>query len=351
MTGGGGGLLGSLGNMFSGGGGAGGAGGGPAGGSGPSLGGGGGPGGGAGGLIGNVADGMSKLGPMLASIGEGAGKAIRGIMEGIALGLSFFKPQVLIGAGVLSVSIGLVGAAIAGATWLMGKALPTLAEGLASFATIDGDNLISVGKGVAALGAGLAVFGAGSALGGAGNLIGNIADGLGSLFGGKSQMEKIKEFANMGPGLIQAGEGLSKFTLGLKDLTSTDVGAIDKVTAALERLQKANEKGFGSRLMDKIFGDSTPNIPAATAMTAPAAGTTAANNIAITAPSNKMQIPGTDKFQMTPEVKAAYEEILKTYPANMAQNIYVQKDAYEQAMMEVKATRFKSATAFFTDTT
>jgi hypothetical protein len=344
VTGGpGGGLLGSIKDMFTRQSSVPGVSGGPAAGGGPGLGGSVGPGGGPGGIIGSMADGISKVGPMLKSLGEGAGGMIGAVLKGIAEGLAAFaKPQILLGATILGASITVIGAGIAGAAWIMGKALPSLAEGLSSFATIDGDNLISVGKGVAALGASLAVFGAGGALGSIGNVFSSLVEGIGSLFGGKSQMEKIKEFANMGPGLTQAGEGLSKFTLGLKDLTSTDVGAIDKVTAALERLQKANEKGFGSRLMDKIFGDSTPTVPTATAMTAPAAGTTAANNIAITAPSNKMQIPGTDRFQMTPEVKAAYDEILKTYPANMAQNIDVQKDAYEQAMMEVKARNNKS---------
>lgn len=269
----------------------------PPGGGGGGLGG---AGGGAGGLIGNVADGMSKLGPMLSSIGKGAGEAIGGIMQGIATGLAAFaKPQILLGATILGASITIIGAGIAGGAWIMGKALPTLAEGLGGFANINGENLVSVGKGVAALGAALAVFGVGGALGTVGNNFSSIVEGVGKFFGGKSQVEKLQEFAKIGPGLNQAADGISKFTTQLKQLVATDISHIEKIAGSLENLKKANEKSLGSRVMDFVFGSSKSTV---TPSTAPTAGAVAPNAIAATAPgvvALSGNVPG-----MTPETRS-----------------------------------------------
>ena len=277
---------------------------------------GGGPGGGAGGLIGNVADGMSKLGPMLASIGEGAGKAIGGIMKGIATGLEAFnKPQILGGAAILGASITLIGAGIAGAAWIMGKLLPTLAEGLQGFADIDGENLISVGQGIAALGAGLAVFGVGGALGAVGNVIGNLVEGFGKLFGGKSQVEKLKEFADLGPGLSLTGAGMLKFNEGLKAFSTMDPKAIDAVATAAARLAAITEKSTSSKVLESItsmFGSK----PAEAQPTA-ASGTTAGNQPATnTAPAG---------------------------PASAAAGIFRMVDSFPQEMVD----SIKSKSTFF----
>ena len=62
---------------------------------------------------------------------------------------------ILKGAATLGGSIALIGAGIAGATWLMGKAIPTFASGMKKFNEVDGDNLKGVGLGMAGLGAGI----------------------------------------------------------------------------------------------------------------------------------------------------------------------------------------------------
>ena len=130
-----------------------------------------------------------------AGIGNFIGQMGAGVMKGAAAGLkAFANPAILVGAGILAGAITAIGAGIAGATWLMGKALPTLAEGLESFENLDGAALVQAGKGMGAVALGLAAFGAGSAVAGLGNLVGNIADGIGSLFGGKSPLEKLEEF-------------------------------------------------------------------------------------------------------------------------------------------------------------
>jgi len=127
-------------------------------------------------------------------IGNFIGNMGSGIMKGAAAGLrAFANPAILVGAGILAGAIVLIGGAIAGATWLLGKALPSLAEGLQSFGDIDGGNLLRVAGGMAALGGALAVFGAGAAVGAIGNTIANILDAL----PGKGPLEKLVEFSNV----------------------------------------------------------------------------------------------------------------------------------------------------------
>lgn len=145
---------------------------------------------GIGGMIGGgggkAADGVG------AAIGKGAGAGMKGLASGIA---AFANPAVAIGSVVFGLAIAAIGAGIAGATWLVGKALPTLAEGMKSFEELDGRALIDAGKGMGAVGLGLAAFGAGSAVAGLGNLVGGISEGIMGLFGGDDPLTKLEKFS------------------------------------------------------------------------------------------------------------------------------------------------------------
>ena len=137
-----------------------------------------------------------SMGKSIGDFGKGLGKGIGGILKGLANGIAAFaNPAVPIGAAALGVAIVAIGAGIAGATWLMGKALPTFAEGMQSFENIDGEKLKNAGLGMAAVAAGMAAFGAGSAVAGLGGLVGGITEGIGKLFGAEDPMEKVKRFA------------------------------------------------------------------------------------------------------------------------------------------------------------
>jgi len=126
-------------------------------------------------------------------IGSFIGNMGSGLMEGAAAGLkAFANPKILLGATILSGSIAIIAAGVAGATALMGLALPLFSEGLKSFADIDGANLVQVAKGIGAVGLAIAAFGAGAAVGAVGNTIANLID----LLPGKSPLEKLKEFAS-----------------------------------------------------------------------------------------------------------------------------------------------------------
>lgn len=116
---------------------------------------------------------------------KGLGASIKGIAN--ALGdAGKAAPNVIKGAGALATAIVEFGAGIAGATWIMGKVLPTFAEGLKSFKGVDVMNLLGVGLGMIGLGAGILAMGAGSVAAAIGNI-------LKFLTGGKDPFEDIAQ--------------------------------------------------------------------------------------------------------------------------------------------------------------
>ena len=193
--------------------------------------------------------------------GGAAGGGLKGLGEGIrGLGMSLATlgpeaPMIAAGAAGMAAAIILIGGAVAGVVWMIGKTLPTLAEGIGSFADIDGDNLVSVGLGVAALGAGLAIFGAGGVMSSVGGVVSGLVDGLGGLVGVKSPIEKLKEFATLGPGMEQAGNGIQAFTTNMNALLNTDLSKIAALSAELQKLKEAStpaEKGILATASDLV---------------------------------------------------------------------------------------------------
>lgn len=171
------------------------------------------------------------IGSAIGSIATGIGNAIGGILEGLATGISAFaKPLFLAGAAKLSVGIVLIGGAVAGATWMLGKALPTFAEGIKAFGDIDGDNLINVAKGIGAVGLALAVMGAGMAVGS----ITSLGTGILGLFGAKGPLEKIKELVPISDQISAIGTGFKNFGDGLMVMANA-LAKID--TAKLETIK------------------------------------------------------------------------------------------------------------------
>lgn len=203
--------------------------------------------------------------------GGGAGGGLSAFIKGIGSGLAAIgakAPLVIAGAAAVGAAIALIGAGIAGATWIMGKALPTLAEGMKSFAELPGENLIKVGAGVAALGAGLAIFGAGSPLAAAGTIVGSLVEGVGKLFGAKTPVDKIREYAELGPSLSLAGKGMQEFSNGLAKLAATDISQLNNVSKAMINLKNSIPSLTTLTLAGAALAlagqKSTPTEPAAT---------------------------------------------------------------------------------------
>ncbi len=188
-----------------------------------------------------IADVGSGIGKFMKSVGKGVGGAIQGIMTGIAKGIEAFgNPAVLKGAVILSASIAIIGAGLAAAIWLVGKALPTFAEGLKSLTEVDGDALISIGAGLAAIGAGAVVFAAGMIAGTAGSIV----TGLMSLFGAKSPLERVKEFVPIADKISMIGTGIKNFGEGIglinSNLRQLDLDALAKFKDALISISDLN---------------------------------------------------------------------------------------------------------------
>lgn len=241
-----------------------------------------------GGLMSGIGKGIGALGEgvgkALGGLGAGTGKLIEGLLTGVAAGLrAFANPQILLGAAILSGSIAVIGAGIAGATWLIGKSLPAFAEGLKSFDGIDGSNLIEIAKGVGALGLAMAAFGAGSVVSSFGNVISTISGAFSKLFGDGSILDQIKAFANIGPGIQAAANGISTVTMGLSNLSSTlnSFTGLDKLTQivkainSIDLLKAAAFGVLGGKINTPVIAPTTsisvPKAPAASTIKSPSA--------------------------------------------------------------------------------
>ena len=175
----------------------------------------------------------ATTGAVAAAGAAGAGATARQsrMLLGMAGGLKAFalaaKP-ILAGAGVFALALGIIGTGLAAATWVMSKALPSLAEGLSAFNTVDGKNLLNVGKGMIAFGAGLAAMGAGATVGAIGGVVANIWDGIGRLTGGRSVMQRLKDFGDFrginvrgveqnSNAAVAFGRAMSTLSMGMRD--------------------------------------------------------------------------------------------------------------------------------------
>jgi hypothetical protein len=128
-------------------------------------------------LVGKAANGAADVGLQnlnkAANSGGGvAGGFLKGIVEGLALaGKPPTPAYIVLGAGAIGAAITAIGAGLAGATWVMGKAMPSLANGLKAFDKLNGPNLKQVGIGMAGLGAGILAMGSGQIVGAVGNIM------------------------------------------------------------------------------------------------------------------------------------------------------------------------------------
>ena len=184
----------------------------------------------------------ANAGGMLGGLGGG-------ILEGLGNGLAAVgakAPLVIAGAAAIGTAIGLIGAGIAGAAFLTGKALPLLSQGLKSFEQLDGAKLIDSGKGMAAIAAGMAAFGAGSAVAGLGSLVGSITQGISGLFGAEDPMVKMQKFAEYninGARVKNNAEALVAFSKAMA--SSGGAGAASGVGAAASAIGNAIAGFFG----------------------------------------------------------------------------------------------------------
>ncbi len=125
------------------------------------------------------------------------------------------------------------------------KGLEAVAASVIKFGKIDATNFAMVGTGMQAIGEGLKGFGVGG-------FVSGLAEGFGKWIGASDPVEKFQKFAEIGPGLSQAGMGvtalanafdafdsdnLEKIGDGLnKFLGATDMAKLKEFSAATEGL-------------------------------------------------------------------------------------------------------------------
>jgi len=201
-------------------------------------------GGGGGGKAGAPSPGASNAGAIAEGLGRGSPGGGPGFLENAAKGLAAFaNPKVVVGAGAFGIAIAAVGAGIAGATWIISKALPSLAEGLAPFEKLDGDKLKATGIGMTALAGGMAAFGAGTAIAGIGNIVGSTFDKLGARMGADGPFKKLEDFSKLNIDAGKVKENAEAFTAFGKAMAAGGAGsALGSAT------------GLMGGLMDKLSG-------------------------------------------------------------------------------------------------
>jgi hypothetical protein len=228
------------------------------------------PGGGGGGVPTGAAGGLG-----------GMGSAMKGAAGGLR---AFANPMVIAGAAGFGVAIAAIGAGIAGAAWLMGKALPTLAEGLMKFTEIDGGKLGAAAFGVAKLGVGLL---------------------------------PLAPFAIWG---LPAAFAMNQLADGVTKLAAIDPGRLEKVAAGMEKI-KAATPSIGDSIKAGIAGLVSKVTGTADAATAPETGAAASGggadlNILV----NEMKRLNTVSSDMLKFLKETADQTRRTADATKALN-------------------------------
>lgn len=201
-------------------------------------GGGGGGGKGSGGGIGDILGGGKDT--------DKKGGGIIAAVKGLAALGGPAAPKILLGATVLSGVIAILGVGFAAAAYVIGKAMPTFAEGFVKFSEVDGNNLGLVGKGLLSLSIGLGAFTAVMATAATGNLFTSMVNGLTSLFGGDTIMSRISQFASIGPGLEMAGNGLVRIAEGINNIDLAKAEQLSNI------LPKISASGLSTTAMGAI---------------------------------------------------------------------------------------------------
>ena len=241
--------------------------------------------------IGSISEGLGK---MLANLGTGVGKGLGGLIQGLGMGIAALGPEapmIALGAGAVGAAITLIGAGIAGATWIMGAALPKFAEGMKSFEDLDGDRLAKTGAGMVKIGEGLALMGGGTVV----NAFGSLASSMVNFFTGNDPIKQLMRFGDIADPLAKAGEAMAKITdtlHGYADAYTYLVNALNEPISAeslanlagLTNIITQQSAATSPGLFSSLFGSSTaptssPTVTSSTTAAPAAAGASAAHPV------------------------------------------------------------------------
>jgi hypothetical protein len=226
------------------------------------------------GILGAFGAGLKMLGEGLKVIGSGAGKAIEGILRGLARGVAALaNPKALLGLGALTLAFMGIGKALEWASPAMEAIAPVLMKvaqvigdvfmaaikaipdairsigdvivdvfgaisdlitntidavttSVERLAAIDGSNLLSVAGGLMAISGALLAFGGSSVLTGIGNLVGGF---LGAVTPGGSPIDQLQKIADMGGQLNTAASSIDNIGQAMKAFAGIDKKSMDAI--------------------------------------------------------------------------------------------------------------------------
>jgi phage-related protein len=182
---------------------------------------------------------VGKIEPLVKQVGDSIVQVINGIVKGISeLANLDAVNMAAVAIGIAAIGAALIPFAAGAASVTLATnegELSGIANGIQKFGNIKGANLKEVGDGIMSLSKGLGAFAAATAGGQVGNLLGGAADAVGGFFGlgeddkeeGKVSKKKdpanqFEKFAKMGPGLKQAGEGVSGLAQAFNTFNASD---------------------------------------------------------------------------------------------------------------------------------
>ena len=219
-------------------------------------------GGGGGGTVSRIG---ANVGGLAKGIGAGAGKVFS--LLGRALG-TLANPKILLGASIIAGSIAVLGAGIAGATYLMGGALQKFTTGIESLTNIDGQGLKDTASGLKTLAGAMVEMGSAtsaSATGFFGKLFGggpeNFAKSINATLDSLDK-GKIDMYANSLSNLGEAMNSLNSGMSGTITTSATETGnKLDKLNTTMEQvlMMMSENNKFAKNVSDntKVVADNT----------------------------------------------------------------------------------------------
>ena len=219
-------------------------------------------GGGGGGTVSRIG---ANVGGLAKGIGAGAGKVFS--LLGRALG-TLANPKILLGASIIAGSIAVLGAGIAGATYLMGGALQKFTTGIESLTNIDGQGLKDTASGLKTLAGAMVEMGSAtsaSATGFFGKLFGggpeNFAKSINATLDSLDK-GKIDMYANSLSNLGEAMNSLNTGMSGTITTSATETGnKLDKLNTTMEQvlMMMSENNKFAKNVSDntKVVADNT----------------------------------------------------------------------------------------------
>ena len=222
---------------------------------------------------------MGKAGTAIVALG--AASALAGLAS----------PLIIAGGAALGLAIASIGGGIAGAAWLLGNSLPTLADGLDKFAKLDGTGMEQAGKGMMFVAEGLAAMAGGKIV----DSLGSLTAGLINFFTGNDPIKQLMRFGEISDPLTKSSNAMNVFSDRLRGFADAysylresfnqplSTEALANLTGLTDLIHREVERSSPG-LIGSLFGSSTPAAPTPAATTAIQE---AGAKVAITTPDQK----------------------------------------------------------------